>query len=94
MWEPVADNVSQDLAGSAVAGTGVSHHRRRYGASLPFVGRSRLVFSLFVRLGDGEFLLIASRDELEQARLLLQEFKANWPDEYYVLRDDEDNDVG
>jgi len=52
------------------------------------------VYSLFVRLGDGEFLLIASREELEQARHLLQEFKANWPDEYYVLRDREGNDVG
>jgi len=50
------------------------------------------VYNVFVRLGDGEFLLVASRDELEQAVQLMEELEASWRHEY-VVRDSEGNDV-
>jgi hypothetical protein len=31
------------------------------------------VYSVFTKLGDGEFLFVASRDELEQAAALMEE---------------------
>ena len=50
------------------------------------------MYSVFTKLGNGEFLFIASRDKLEQAVHLVQELNANWPHEY-VVRDSEGNDV-
>jgi len=50
------------------------------------------VYSVFTKLGDGEFLFVASREELEQAAQLVQELNANWPHEY-VIRDSKGNDV-
>jgi hypothetical protein len=50
------------------------------------------VYTVLVHLGDGEFLFVASREELEQAAQLVLEFNANWPNEY-VVRDSEGNDV-
>jgi hypothetical protein len=54
--------------------------------------RSRRVYRVFTRLGDGEFLFVASREELEQAAKLVQELNANWPNEY-VVRDSKGNNV-
>jgi len=50
------------------------------------------VYSVFVQLGDGEFLHVASRDDLEKAVQLVEALKASWPQEY-VVRDSEGNDV-
>jgi hypothetical protein len=50
------------------------------------------MYSVFTKLGEGEFLFIASRDELEQAVQLVEAFNAQWPQEY-VVRDSEGNDV-
>ena len=49
-------------------------------------------YSVFVQLGDGEFLHVASREDLEQAVQLVKALKASWPQEY-VVRDSEGNDV-
>jgi hypothetical protein len=51
------------------------------------------MYSVFTKLGDGEFLFVASREELEQAAQLVQELNANWPNEY-VVRDSKGNYVG
>jgi hypothetical protein len=51
------------------------------------------MYDVFTKLNDGEFLFVASREELEQAAQLVQELTANWPNEY-VVRDSEGNDVG
>jgi hypothetical protein len=51
-----------------------------------------LMYSIFTRLGDGEFVFVASREELEQVAQLVQELNANWPHEY-VIRDSQGNDV-
>ena len=50
------------------------------------------MFSVFTKLGDGEFLFVASREELEQAAELVQELNDNWPNEY-VVRDSTGNNV-
>ena len=50
------------------------------------------MYSVFVQLGDGEFLHVASRDDLEQAVQLVEALAAQWPHEY-VVRDSEGNDV-
>jgi hypothetical protein len=50
------------------------------------------MYGVFTKLGDGEFLFVASREKLEQAAQLLQELNANWPNEY-VVRDSNGNDV-
>ncbi len=50
------------------------------------------MYSVFTKLGDGEFLFVASREELKQAALLVQELNDNWPHEY-VIRDSKGNDV-
>jgi hypothetical protein len=50
------------------------------------------VYDVFTKLGDGEFLYVASRDELEQAVQLIEALNANWPREY-VVRDSGGNDV-
>lgn len=51
------------------------------------------MYSVFTKLSDGEFLFVASREELEKAAQLVQELNANWPNEY-VVRDSKGNDVG
>jgi hypothetical protein len=61
-----------------------NHQRRR-----EFTGA---VYSVFKQLGKGEFLFVASRDELEQAVQLIEALNAHWPGEYLV-RDSGDNDV-
>jgi hypothetical protein len=45
---------------------------------------ARAVYSVFVQLGDGEFLHVVSRDDLEQAVQLVEALKASWPREYVV----------
>lgn len=50
------------------------------------------MYNVFVQLGDGEFLHVASRDDLEEAVQLMGTLKAYWPQEYAV-RDSEGNDV-
>jgi hypothetical protein len=50
------------------------------------------MYSVFVELVDGEFLHVASRDDLKQAVQLVGELKIFWPHEY-VVRDSEGNDV-
>jgi hypothetical protein len=67
-------------------------HVRREAVFTFHEGGGRAVYNVFVHLGDGEFLFVASRKEFEQAAQLVQELKANWPNEY-VVRDSEGNDV-
>ena len=50
------------------------------------------IYSVFTKLGDGEFLFVASSEGLEQAAHLILELNANWPNEY-VVRDSRGNDV-
>lgn len=50
------------------------------------------MYSIFTRLGDGEFLFVASRDKLEQAEQLARELKICWPHEF-VVRDSKGNAV-
>jgi hypothetical protein len=50
------------------------------------------VYSVFTRLGDGEFLYVASRDELVQAVQLADALNESWPGEYEV-RDSHGNRV-
>jgi len=50
------------------------------------------MYSVFTKLGNGEFLFVASREELEQAAHFIQELNAYWPNEY-VVRDSRGNDV-
>jgi hypothetical protein len=50
------------------------------------------MYNVFTKLSDGEFLFVASRDELEQASQLVKDLKANWPHQY-VVRDSGGNDV-
>lgn len=42
------------------------------------------MYTVFTRLTDGELLLVASRDNLDQAIHLARELKTNWPREYFV----------
>ena len=67
------------------------HHSHTRRAALFFEGRSS-VYNVFRQLENGEFLHVASRDELEDAMKLARELKAFWPAEY-VVRDSEGNDV-
>jgi hypothetical protein len=50
------------------------------------------MYSVFTKLGNGEFLFVASREELEQAAQLVQELNVNRP-HAYVVRDSKGNDV-
>ena len=50
------------------------------------------MYSVFVRLDDGEFLFVASREEPDQAAQLVQELNSNWPREHAV-RDSSGNEV-
>ena len=50
------------------------------------------MYSIFTKLGDGQFLLVASRNEFERAAELVKNFNAYWPNEY-VIRDPKGNEV-
>ena len=50
------------------------------------------MYTLFKQLENGEFVHVASRDELEQVVKLVEALHAHWPGEY-VVRDSEGNDV-
>jgi hypothetical protein len=50
------------------------------------------VYTVFKRTENGEFVHVASRNELEQAVQLVEALNADWPGEY-VVRDSEGNDV-
>jgi hypothetical protein len=50
------------------------------------------MYSVYAKLDEGDFLFVASREGLEQARQLLEELRTNWPREY-VVRDSTGNDV-
>jgi hypothetical protein len=50
------------------------------------------MYTVFTKLGDGELLFVASRNEVEQAVRLAEELNETWPREY-VVRDSEGNDV-
>lgn len=50
------------------------------------------MYSVFTKPGDGEFLYVACRNELEQAVKLVGELRETWPHEY-VVRDSTANDV-
>ena len=51
------------------------------------------MYSIFTRLGDGELVYVASRDNFEQAMRFAEELNVEWPHEY-VVRDPMGNDVG
>jgi GGDEF domain-containing protein len=42
------------------------------------------MYSIFARLDGGDFLFVASCDELQQAVQLARELNANWPNEFIV----------
>ena len=50
------------------------------------------MYRVFVQLDDREFVIVARRDELEEAVQLIESLYAYWPREY-VVRDSEGNDV-
>jgi LPS sulfotransferase NodH len=50
------------------------------------------VYRVFRQLESGEFVHVASRDELEQAVQLMEALNTHWPGEY-VVRDSEGNEV-
>lgn len=50
------------------------------------------VYSVFRQLGDGDFLHVASRDDLEEALHLIGDLNTHWPGGY-IVRDSEGNDV-
>ena len=50
------------------------------------------MYCVFVQLDDGEFQIVASRDEIEEAAQLIDGLNAYWPRKY-VVRDSEGNDI-
>ena len=50
------------------------------------------MYCVLVQLDDGEFVVVASRDELEAAVQVIEGLNAHWPREY-VVRDSKGNDV-
>ena len=50
------------------------------------------MFKLYARLGDGEFIYVASRNNLQDALQLADALNASWPREYEV-RDAQGNSV-
>jgi hypothetical protein len=46
-------------------------------------------YRIFRKLESEEFLLMASRDSLEEAEQLVESFREHWPGEY-VIRENED----
>jgi hypothetical protein len=51
------------------------------------------VYRVYRQLGNGEFLHVASPDELGEVVQLVKAFNAHWPGGDYVVRDLEGNDV-
>jgi hypothetical protein len=52
---------------------------------------SEAMYCVFVQLGDGEFLYVASRDDFRGAVELVEGFKAHWPHNYVVLNSEGDD---
>jgi len=50
------------------------------------------MYRLFTKLGDGEFLYVASRDQLDEALQLSRDLNEFWPNEY-LIRDSNDQEV-
>lgn len=50
------------------------------------------MFKLYARLGDGEFVFVASRNDLQGALQLAESLNASWPRQYEV-RDSQGNGV-
>jgi hypothetical protein len=50
------------------------------------------MYSVFTKLADGDFLLVASFDELKQAARLVADFNESFPHEYLV-RDSKGNNI-
>jgi len=50
------------------------------------------VYSVFVKIGDGEFVFVASREDLQDAEQLVQNLNAAWLNEY-IIRDSNGNNV-
>lgn len=50
------------------------------------------MFSIFARLEDGEFIFVASRDQLDQAIQIVQALNVNCPRNYIVC-DSEDTTI-
>jgi hypothetical protein len=53
------------------------------------------LYRIFRKLGNGEFMHIASRHSPEDALELVATFKSLWPDENaeYIVRDEDGNDL-
>jgi len=49
------------------------------------------MYSVFTKSADGEFLFMASFEELKQAAQLVEEFNVNFPHEYIVRDSNGDN---
>jgi hypothetical protein len=50
------------------------------------------MYRLFTKLGDGEFIYVASCDQLDRALQLSRDLNEFWPNEY-VIRDSRDQDL-
>jgi hypothetical protein len=50
------------------------------------------MYSVFTKLGDGEFIFVASHEELAQAAQLVKKLNEDFPHEY-VVRDSKGADV-
>lgn len=50
------------------------------------------MYKVFTKLGDGEWMYVATREDLDQAVLLVESLNASWPREY-VVRDSQGNGV-
>ena len=50
------------------------------------------MYRVFTKLGDGEWMHVATREKLEQAVQLAVSLNASWPREY-VVRDSQGNGV-
>jgi hypothetical protein len=50
------------------------------------------MYSVFTKLGDGEFLLLAAFKDLRQASKLVKDFNENFPHEYEI-RDPNGNNI-
>jgi DNA-binding NarL/FixJ family response regulator len=54
--------------------------------------RGLMVYSVFVQLGDGAFITVASCDDFEQAIQIVDALSASWPRKY-VVRDSNGNEI-
>lgn len=50
------------------------------------------MFSVYTRIGDGELIFVATRDQLEQAIRLASDLNTSWPREY-MIQDSDGNKV-